>query len=356
MVNSKPSPMKDYYIAYFDILGYKDFFQNQPEKVPELLHAIHDAVRRTNEHIGIVNQSPVISGLGNIDLKIKAFSDNILLCLEVSTLPIEQVRLLAFLQIIADIQRGFVIDYGLFVRGGILKGALSFNNEYVFGQGLIDVAAMEGSACYPRIMIDSDLIAFLRQNRFYSSEEFDRAKKIELSIAEGKSILPEENELYQHVLLSNSVFSVLQKGAEQLTLQWQDEGWILCYLNQANAATFFGEDFKKTFVQELETLSPSDYGLLNRPHPDFDEILKKHKEQVTVKLKQYGNNTDIATGDFKSAELREHILKKYVWVMAYHNQMCALHQKMEHFIFSRCNCDKRFMKMTIEVLDNETGI
>ena len=26
-------PLKKYYIAYFDVLGYKDFFKTQPDKV-----------------------------------------------------------------------------------------------------------------------------------------------------------------------------------------------------------------------------------------------------------------------------------------------------------------------------------
>jgi len=32
MENNKPSPIKEYYIAYFDILGYKAFFAEAPEK------------------------------------------------------------------------------------------------------------------------------------------------------------------------------------------------------------------------------------------------------------------------------------------------------------------------------------
>ena len=37
MDNNEPKPIKDYYIAYFDILGYKEFFRNSPEKVPDFL-------------------------------------------------------------------------------------------------------------------------------------------------------------------------------------------------------------------------------------------------------------------------------------------------------------------------------
>ena len=57
----------------------------------------------------------------------------------------------------------------------------------------------------------------------------------------------------------------------------------------------------------------------------------------------------LADGAVKEAEEREIILRKYIWVMAYHNQFCVSHQKDNYFINTICNCDKRFMKMVIFV-------
>lgn len=31
----QPDPIKEYYIAYFDLLGYKKFFQSYPDKVKD---------------------------------------------------------------------------------------------------------------------------------------------------------------------------------------------------------------------------------------------------------------------------------------------------------------------------------
>lgn len=143
VANSKPNPINEYYIAYFDILGYKEFFETQPEKVADFLQMIHDVIQRTNGHIRIANQSVIASVYGNINVKIRVFSDNFLLCLETSDNTNEPIRILAFLKIIADIQRGFVTEYGLFVRGGVTKGNLSFNDDYVFGSGLIEAVSME---------------------------------------------------------------------------------------------------------------------------------------------------------------------------------------------------------------------
>lgn len=356
MVDATPSPIKDYYIAYFDILGYKDFFQQQPEKVPELLGAIHDAIRRTNEHIGLANQSPIMSGIGGINIKIKIFSDNILLCLEVSNEPIEQMRLLLFMQIVAEIQRGFVVQYGLFVRGGICKGELSFNDDYVFGQGLINAVSIEEKAQFPRIIVEPELITFLRQNLFYTQEEYKKAVQIEKAASEGTDILPEDKNFYSQILQYSQILKLFQQVAQHLTLQWPDEEWIISYLDMVDSSTLFSQEVKESFVHQLETVSPYDYQLVSQPLQNLDEIIKAHKSRVIAELKKYGKNVDIATGDTKAAEVREHILKKYIWIMAYHNQICVKYQKMNHFISTTCNCDKRFMKMTIEVLDDETGV
>lgn len=356
MVNSTPNPIKEYYIAYFDILGYKEFFKQQPERVPELLNAIHDAVKRTNAHIGIANQSPLMQDVGNIDIHIKIFSDNILLCLEVLDSPVEPVRVLTFLQIVADIQRGFVTEYGLFVRGGIKKGSLSFNEDYVFGQGLIDVVAMEEGAQFPRIVVSPDLLAFLQQNHFYSQEAHQKAVAIEKKLNDKESVSLEEKALYSQILFQTQMFWIIQKAVLFLTFQWPDGNWTLCYLNQANASTLFSEAAKSSLMQLLQTTSPSDFQLLSLPAQDFDAVLQLHKTRVEEQLRKYGSNSDIATGDTKAAELREKILRKYTWVMAFHNSICDFYQKPEHKILTRCNCDTRSLKMTIEVLNDETGI
>ena len=71
MVNSEPNPIKEYYIAYFDILGYKEFFKQQPEKATDFLRLIHDVIQRTNEHIRTANQSVITSVYGKINIKTK---------------------------------------------------------------------------------------------------------------------------------------------------------------------------------------------------------------------------------------------------------------------------------------------
>ena len=68
MDNKTPNQLKEYYIAYFDILGYKQFFETSPEKVPELLDFIFNAVQQANGIVGIANNSPIIHGIGKMEI------------------------------------------------------------------------------------------------------------------------------------------------------------------------------------------------------------------------------------------------------------------------------------------------
>ena len=146
MASSSPNPIKDYYIAYFDILGYKDYFENHADKVSEFQSMIHNSIQQANDSIYAINQSLIAGNYGNIKIDIKIFSDCFLLCMEITDMPTEPVRILVFLQTNANIQLGFVNEYGLFVRGGIVMGQMSFNDDYVFGKGVIDAVAKEAEA------------------------------------------------------------------------------------------------------------------------------------------------------------------------------------------------------------------
>lgn len=351
---SQPKPIRDYYIAYFDILGYKEFFKEHPDKAPELLKAIHEAIQRTKNQLSFANNSPILNGMGHIDVYSKIFSDNIFLCMEVNETDFEPVRLLAFIQLVSDIQRGFVNEYGLFVRGSLLKGKVSVDDDYVFGQGLIEAVQMEAEALYPRIVIDEEIIEYLHNFTICSKEDMDKAVLIERKIAKKESINPDELELYCRVVDCVQMQLLYNSVALRLVQKWMDEKWIISYLSQICVSSLLGNGFKENALHMIEMMSPPDYKLLQQPSESFDVLLAHHKTQVEEQLKKYGHNMDIATGDVIEAELREKILRKYVWVMAYHNAICEQNQKNEFKIYTQCNCDTRFLKMTIEVQTNNS--
>ena len=57
MENNTANPIKEYYIAYFDILGYKAFFEGTPEKAPEFLNIVNSAISNTLATINSANDS-----------------------------------------------------------------------------------------------------------------------------------------------------------------------------------------------------------------------------------------------------------------------------------------------------------
>lgn len=344
MDNKTPNQIKEYYIAYFDILGYKQFFETSPEKVPELLNFIFFAVQQANGIVGIANNSPLIHGLGKMEIKTKFFSDNILLCLEKTDGDLDLFRMITFFGIVAGIQRAFILDYGLFVRGGITSGELSFNDDFIFGKGIIDAVNLEMNAIYPRIVIKRELIEGIMG--FQPTEESLSKAAAIATRKNNKETVAQEDEDFLNAFNRSYM---LKLALINTVVQWNDKVWFLSYLSIIDPNIVFGPEITNAVKAVIEVESPSDFNLINQPSKTVDEMLKRHKEIVEYNLNRYGYNADIPDGDVKAAEEREKILRKYIWVMAYHNQFCDSNNKKSFFINTVCNCDKRFMKMVIFV-------
>lgn len=131
MNNQTANPIKEYYIAYFDILGYQAFFKETPEKANEFFNTIHLVITNTINYVQSFNVFPLTSQFTNIHIQSKIFSDNILLCIEVGNdIAKEKLRVITFMGIISEIQRKFITEYDLFLRGGFTKGTMSINDDY----------------------------------------------------------------------------------------------------------------------------------------------------------------------------------------------------------------------------------
>lgn len=355
--NKEAEPIKEYYIAYFDLLGYKEFFRRYPENVGDFLQDIHNAISGTKDYIQGINESFVGSKIGKLEIKTKLFSDNILLCIEKENGQIDYPRFIAFLTIVADIQRNFILKHGLFLRGGITIGTLSFNEDYVFGQGLIDVVALESDATYPRIVIGEKAKQYIFQPHFVRQDDLDRACDIEKRAHEGENITDEE-----------LAFCNLIKPAvdiERFYLQWRDyllwqafDGTIsLNYLYYPDIKNMVGPSTMNYLLELLKGLAPSDYQKLTNSNPDQKQWLERHKYCITQKIKEFGNYEDIEATEAgaKDAEKREYILKKYLWVLMFHNHMCLRYQIPECRIQSGSTCDVRFIRLTVEIFDGNTS-
>jgi len=348
-----PKQIKSYYIAYFDILGYKEFFHNNPDKVPDLLNMIHAGIQGTINKISSANNSALFSQVASINIEVRVFSDNVLLCMEELENSFDRVRILSFIMMVAEIQRGFITQCNLFIRGGIIKGLLSINPDYVFGKGLIDVVAMEESAVYPRIEISQDIISALYTVSLYTQDEGNQAARINERITKGEEVSDEERALYIRVGAAIQKEALFQRIVSGLVFQWPDRKWVLSYLYCFDINSIIPTQTIAMLLEKVKNEFPSDYKYFNANTVDVDNLLKQHKEIVEGQLKEFGHNDDIETGDNKAADLRERILKKYIWVMAYHNLVCEFYKKPNFKILTNCNCDTRFLKIIIDIIDND---
>ena len=266
----------------------------------------------------------------------------------------EKARAIFFLEIISEIQRDFTINHNLFLRGGITLGNVSYNEDYIFGDGLIEAVNIEETTVYPRIVLSKSLFLLLSNIMSYTSEERDKAITIETRINNRETTTQEDEDFYKLMLrLANSEY-FLTKVFYYLTNKCYDEEIYISYLYKFNPMDYVNITTLSEILNQLKNISPKLYEIMNGSLPNMlncaDDILSKHKVLVEEQIKKYGNYIDLRLDEREQALQRERVLKKYVWVMKYHNDMCCKYNKMEYFIETRANCDARFMLLTVSLL------
>ena len=70
----------------------------------------------------------------------------------------------------------------------------------------------------------------------------------------------------------------------------------------------------KQVLDIIKTLLPNDYQKLSNINTDNKQLIEQHKSRIIQKIEEYGKYDDLNINDDKEAEMREHILKKYLWV------------------------------------------
>lgn len=161
----KPA-IKECYVAYLDMLGYKAFFEEHPEKIDNMLNALNQAIEKMVSRLNTVNMMFQYSGNDMLDeFKIRIFSDNVFVYFECKQRYESKFLLLTFIELIKDFQIVLMTCHNIFVRGGITKGSFAANEMFVFGQGLIDAVTLEEKkAVFPRVIIHQSVIDDLNLN------------------------------------------------------------------------------------------------------------------------------------------------------------------------------------------------
>jgi len=353
---SKPNKLKEYYIAYFDILGYKDFFEKNPSKAEDFFCMIHSVVNKTMDSF-IPN--PCISFLKDIfnyEIEIKIFSDNFLICMEVKDHRFEKARIVSLLMTLSNIQRGFINEYGLFVRGGICIGRISFNKDYVFGEGIIKVVKMEENAKYPRIVVDQSVIDKVVKLRLISEDDIERGLKIEKMLSDSSIVVSDdERNEYFNIKFLLKMNSVIDKILCELLYRYYDNDVALSYMANINFALLMNSEDITYFIELIKSKIPfsDEFSTLKLRNYIFEDGFESHRNRIIEKINEYGsydwNDLD------KDAINKERVLKKYIYSMKYHNDMCDKYSVPQFFINSEANIDAKYMLLTVKVLDGEVA-
>ena len=145
--------LHNYYLAYFDVLGYKAFFQEDDsdhEKfLKDILGTLDYVKSRVDEYSGFSSR-----------IGLRVYSDNFLLYIKEEGQDIVHEdfnALMALVSVVALIQMKILAQYRILLRGGITKGEFYVNDNIIFGNGLIQAVEIESQkAIYPRVVIDVD--------------------------------------------------------------------------------------------------------------------------------------------------------------------------------------------------------
>ena len=149
---------KNYFIAYFDILGYEEKIK---QDIEEKNMNTYDAIKMC---ISIAKR---IIELNPNEIKMKVFSDNFFFCTENSYL-----KLLSFIGCL----QSALSSVDIFVRGSII-----FDEDFIYGKGIINAFKLESEiSIFPRIIIDDsffnsikkiekdDILSILENNQLYN--------------------------------------------------------------------------------------------------------------------------------------------------------------------------------------------
>jgi len=160
---------KEKFIAFIDMLGFKDLIKNGGDEVIErVVRTIEESLDAYKKRFPEETPDPDTDLMGykilDVDSKYYLMSDSVVL-----TIDDEENNLFRFLIGITTIQKKF-IENGLFVRGAVVKGkifestASDGTSSIVFGPGGIKAYEMEQKqAVYPRIVVDETVLGCLRE-------------------------------------------------------------------------------------------------------------------------------------------------------------------------------------------------
>ena len=303
----------EYYVAYFDVLGYKEAFKKSEDVSAKLVEGIERSIALTKQILSIVNDPSIDPLEEKSKIEYKVFSDNVLICRKKTEYLLSEFDLVYFLRLIATIQRVFFEGHHLIVRGGITKGPLCVTNDLVGGKALINAVELEESAVYPRIIVDDCILSELNpkiQNDFLNKNIEVLCQDLLVKDTDGKSFL-------NYIMDYNAWVPFPKEGSQSESVESFEELEKLNREGRLRLPIYNPECLKDVFV-----------------------ILKKHKDFVEKNVNEYSRSSNDETEEAK----RLKILKKYLWLASFHNKICGKMYKMPQL---KINLNSAFNEQTL---------
>ncbi len=146
-------------VAFVDVLGISKKIENDSKWALDWMWLFYSAIMSEVEKYAHV--------------KIRIFSDNILVCKEIDDNNPKQA-IFDVLSIIDKIELQQLSFGALFVRGAMVVDNLHFSENFVYGAGLLKSYSMEENlAIYPRIIIDDSVLEIVNPNESFISLDKD---------------------------------------------------------------------------------------------------------------------------------------------------------------------------------------
>ncbi|MCL2109018.1 MAG: hypothetical protein FWH20_06710 [Oscillospiraceae bacterium] len=149
---------ENYFIAYFDILGYEQKIKGLDDKGRI---EFFDSIKETLEQA----KNAVLEAGEGLEIELKMFSDNFFLCTKSNPIG------LFFL--VANIQLYFSKE-NIFVRGAMCHSKLIYTDDFIFGEGIVAVHYLEDNlAIFPRIIVDDSYIDGIEKSSDFNASLLD---------------------------------------------------------------------------------------------------------------------------------------------------------------------------------------
>lgn len=161
---------KEHYVAFLDVLGFKEHLKKNS---CEAMYSIFDVLRKkTHKQLNL--NGVQIEAYEHIRYSI--LSDSIIVYIDANV----DDAFASLVDVCSALQRALANrEEPILMRGGIALGNLFYENDIIYGEGLVKAYLMESNlAKYPRIVFSGDTLTAGRKNSKYTFTELEGLSRI----------------------------------------------------------------------------------------------------------------------------------------------------------------------------------